>query len=72
MIDLDDPVLFERLVKALDNAHRTQPCPCGSKTWASCWHAAGEFGSASDSGIIPNHSVRRAKAVIVALKEFDE
>ncbi|MCX5145101.1 hypothetical protein [Streptomyces sp. NBC_00338] len=43
------------IVAALDTAHETEPCSCGSKIWSSCYHP--DLPSRS-------HSERRADAVL--------
>ena len=55
MSDRDD-ALRARLVEALDNAHKTQPCTCGSTIWSTCGHRGA-----------PSHSERRADAVLAVL-----
>lgn len=48
--------LRARLIEALDTAHKTQPCTCGSTYWSSCGHRGA-----------PSHSERRADAVLAVL-----
>lgn len=57
MNERDD--LRGRLVEALDNAHKTQPCTCGATYWSYCGH---------DNK--PSHSERRANAVLAALGDY--
>ena len=55
---LTDQQLRDQLVEALTNAHRTQPCSCGSRTWASCFH----------DGKLASHQERRADAVLAVVQ----
>ncbi|MGW4075922.1 hypothetical protein ACWELB_20830 [Streptomyces asiaticus] len=57
MAERDD--LRARLVEALDNAHKTQPCTCGSTIWSTCFH----------QGALSNDE-RRAAAVLEAVDSY--
>lgn len=54
--------LRDLIITALENAHRTHPCPVtGSKYWTGCYHADGTGATC--------HSERRADAVLAVLPD---
>jgi hypothetical protein len=61
----DRAALRDRIIAALDNAHRTHPCPAlGDQIWSGCVHydEAGRV-----AGVGSCHSGRRADAVLSVL-----